>query len=433
MFDSLQICDKIFINPHYICVSMIEDFQIITITHNDLNVDEIGYFVITHKDQEHLKERLFQIKEKFNIDELMYLSTCNRVSFIMFKESAWSPNYLIDFFKEVNPELSEENLHALNRFAKVYEGESAVKHIFEVASSVDSMVVGEREIFRQFRNAYKWCAENGLTGDNLRLLEKHTVSTAKEVYSKTKIGEKPLSIVFLAVQKLMAFQANKDARIIMIGAGETNTLMSKFLHKQGYTNAVIFNRNLDNALEISKLLNAPAYHLSEMSQYDKGFDVMIVTTSSTYSIIDMPLYQSLLNKEMGKKVIIDLSVPRNVDEEVISHFDTYYVGIEQLRVMAEENLEFRKKEVINARHVIKEKLKSFKTIFQQRKIERAMQQVPIEVRAIKEKAISTVFSKELANLDQTSQSIVIQMMDYMEKKCVSIPMKLARESILPGK
>ncbi|HMQ07029.1 MAG TPA: glutamyl-tRNA reductase [Saprospiraceae bacterium] len=409
---------------------MISDYKILTITHHDLNVDEIRYFVIQNNGKEELTEKLKDLAHHFEIDELVYLSTCNRITFLMYRQKSWTRDQIKLFFKAVNPGLSHDHQEALHRFVRVYEGEEAVRHIFEVASSIDSMVVGEREIFKQYKVAFQNSKEIGLTGDNLRLLDKYTTASAKQVYSNSRIGEKPLSITYLAMLRLMEFYPNTSSRIVMVGAGETNQLMARFLKKKGYTQAVVFNRSLDNAREITKIFDAPAYHLSELHAYDQGFDILITTTGSTSSIIDIGIYQSLLNKETSKKLIIDLSVPRNVDDEVVNTFPLQYVGIEELRTLAEANLSFRKNEVSKARELIMEKLKQFIQVYQQRKMEIAMQRVPEEIRAVKEKALNSVFGKELSEMDAASQSVIFQMMDYMERKCISIPMKLARKSVV---
>ena len=253
-------------------MNMLDNYKILTITHHNLNVDEIGHFVVHHEGSEDLKYKLTLLREKARLEELIYLSTCNRVSFICYSNEEFDVEYVKDFFRIVNPELGEDKLKKISKFVDVYHGSKAVSHIYEVASSMDSLVVGEREIFRQFREAYKRCNEFDLVGDNLRMLENSTVKAAKEVYEKTKIGEKPLSIVSLAVQSLLNTGIDKDARLLIVGAGETNTLFAKFLKKHDFRNVRVFNRSLDNAAHLVEMLDAKSYHLSELSTYTQGFD-----------------------------------------------------------------------------------------------------------------------------------------------------------------
>jgi len=392
-------------------------------------VDEIGHFVIKNEGKEDLSAKLNALKSNAKLEEIIYLSTCNRVSFICYSNEEFDSDYVKTFFQFVNPILEEDKLKKISKFVDVYHGSKAVNHLFEVASSMDSLVVGEREIFRQFREAYQQSLKFGLIADNLRMLENATVKAAKEVYDKTKIGEKPLSIVSLAVQSLLAQNVAKNARLLIVGAGETNTLFAKFLKKYKFTDVSIFNRSLDNAAHLVELLDATAYHLSELATFSRGFDVMIVCTASTSAIIDAQIYRNLVQKENSKKIVIDLSVPNNVAADVVDSFDMHYIDIEQLRSLSKVNLDFRKKEVHAARILLKNQLLAFNNQFQQRQIEKALNTVPSEIRQIKERAITKVYNKKIAALDSNAQSLILEMMDYMEKKCISVPMSVAKKLV----
>lgn len=408
---------------------MLDNYKILTITHHNLNVDEIGNFVVHHEGKDDLKTKLFNLKNECQLEELIYLSTCNRVSFICYSNEEFDIDYIKNFFKIVNPQLGEDKLKKISKFVDIYNGSQAVNHLYEVASSMDSLVVGEREIFRQFREAYKQSLGFGLVGDNLRMLENSTVKAAKEVYDKTKIGEKPLSIVSLAVKSLLDSGITKDARLLIVGAGETNTLFAKFLKKYDFTNVSIFNRSLDNAAHLVELLDAKAYHLSELDSYSQGFDAMIVCTGATTSIIDSKIYRNLLQKDSDTKMVIDLSVPNNVDSSVVEGFDMNYVDIEQLRHLSTENLEFRKTEVQAAKGLLKNQLLNFNNNFQQRQLEKALNIVPKEIKEIKERAIQKVYKKQIELLDENAQALIAEMMNYMEKKCISVPMRAAKKLV----
>lgn len=410
-------------------MNLLDNYKILTITHHNLNVDEIGNFVVHHEGKDDLKSKLIQLKEQTRLEELIYLSTCNRVSFICYSNEEFDIDFIKGFFRTVNPGLEEIKLKKISKFVDVYQGSNAISHLYEVASSMDSLVVGEREIFRQFREAYKQSLNFGLVGDNLRLLENTTVKAAKEVYDKTKIGEKPLSIVSLAVKSLLDTGISKDARLLIVGAGETNTLFAKFLKKYGFTNVSIFNRSLDNAAHLVDLLDAEAYHLSELSLYNKGFDAMIVCTGATASIIDPSIYRNLLQKEEDPKLVIDLSVPNNVDASVVEGFEMNYIDIEQLRKLSTENLEFRKTEVHAAKSLLKKQLLNFNNYFQQRQLEKVLKVVPEEIKEIKERALQSVYKKQIEALDENAQALISEMMNYMEKKCIGVPMRAAKKLV----
>ncbi len=408
---------------------MLSKYHIVTITHRNLDVEDLGQFILPENDESELKSRLESLKEKFDIEEIVYLATCNRVSFMMYGDAFLNDNFIYDFFNKINPDAMAKIGDNASKFVQFYSGLDAVDHLFEVASSVDSLVVGEREIFRQFRKAYEFSRTNHLVADNFRILEKYTVKTAKEVYDKTKIGEKPLSIVSLAIQKLLQTQREKSSRILLVGAGETNRLVGKFLKKHGFNNIQIFNRSLDNAKSLADYLNADSHHLSELKNYSGGFDIMIVCTGANDPVINEENYQNLVQSESDKKLLIDLSVPRNIDELVVRQNNTEYISIDSLRTIAHANLQDRKKEIVEAQKIIKANLESFSKIYQQRLIERALSEVPVEIRAVKERAINNVYKDNIDQLDESTRNLVLEMMDYMEKKCISVPMRLAKEVV----
>ena len=406
---------------------MIDNFHIITLTHQTINVDQIGHFVVKHQTKDELKNKLTMVKNQFDIDEIVYLSTCNRVSYILHRDIELEDDFLKKFFHCINTELSEDRLNKLSKFVRLHSGIKAINHLFELSASIDSLVVGEREIFRQYREAYDQSVQWKLAGDHLRMLDKYTVTTAKEIYANTKIGEKPLSIVSLAIKRMLNINPDPTQRVLLVGAGETNRLVGKFLKKYDFTDITIFNRSLDNAKELSAKIGATAYHISELSSYDKGFDIMVVCTGSTESIISQDIYSQLIIRDESKKIVIDLSVPHNVDEAVQSGFDMHYVNIEELRTLAEQNLEHRKNEIGSAKKIIKSRLFEFQKVYQQRQIEKAFHKIPQEMKAIKERAVNSVYAKQLDALDDDAKALVLEMMNYMEKKCVSVPMKVAKE------
>ncbi len=411
--------------------SMLNQYKIITVTHRRIDLREIVDYVVHPEEGHTLEERLAEIKEQFRLEELMYLATCNRVVYLF-----WSNQESLDevfagrFLQAANPKLSSDALDRLGDVVHLLEGEEAISHLLEVAASIDSLVVGERQILGQLREAYQTCHDNGLAGDRIRLLLQHVVRAAKSVYSHTRIGAKPVSIVSLAIQRLKRAQLPKDARILLIGAGSTNQLVGKFLEKNKFLRVTVFNRTLDKARQLAGQFSGAAHPLSELRSYTGGFDCIIVCTGARQPVITPEIYERLLQGERNCKVVIDLSVPHNVDPRVVEQFDTHYIEIEGLRSLAKENLAFREREVSEARALLQVFLEEFPIIYNQRRLEIAMRQVPEEIKAIRSRAVNEVFRKEVDQLDASSRELIERMMAYMEKKCIGIPMKAARKAIL---
>ena len=406
---------------------MIQHFKIITVTHQHLNVEDIAQFAIHSDELSSNEDKLDFLSQLLSTKEIVYLNTCNRVSYIFHGDIALNKDFLVSFFTQINPKMSEQKLAGILKYIQCLEGQSAIDHLFKVASSMESMVVGEREIFRQLRESFNVSNKLGYIGDHIRLLERHFVTTAKEVYANTAIGENPVSIVSLAMNKFLERIEDREARILLIGAGETNTLVGKFLSKYQFTNITIFNRSLDNASNLRQFLGAEAYHLSELKEYNKGFDAIFICTASSKPIINNDIYRSLLQRDEGEKTIVDLSVPHNVEHNVMLENKTHYIDIEQLRVLAEHNLNLRKGELSKAKKITDKCLNEFSTAVQNRQIERMLTFIPKEIQQVKKHALENVFKQKIETLDPEAKLLINEMMDYMAKKSVAIPMKLAKQ------
>eukprot|EP00746_Dinoflagellata_sp_MGD_P131232 gnl/MRDRNA2_/MRDRNA2_65037_c0_seq1.p1 gnl/MRDRNA2_/MRDRNA2_65037_c0~~gnl/MRDRNA2_/MRDRNA2_65037_c0_seq1.p1 ORF type:complete len:368 (+),score=30.12 gnl/MRDRNA2_/MRDRNA2_65037_c0_seq1:166-1269(+) len=363
----------------------------------------------------------------------MYLSTCNRVEFHIVTTQKAEDHFLTQFLMAFNKLFTTEEILRLKKAAEVWEGTQAVKHSFKVASSLDSMVVGEREIITQFRNAYDTSRAFGLTGDTIRLVVKHTVETAKRVYTETNIARNPVSVVSLAYREMIKLNVRLDGKILVVGAGKTNKAMCDFLFKHGYKDFVVFNRSVKNAEILAKAINGEAYPLSEIANYKEGFDAIITCTAAEEQLITQSLYSQLLQGDNSHKVVIDLAVPHDFDEQIAEEHKVTMIQVKTLRSIAEKNLKAREKEMENCEAIVNEKVEDFIKIHRQRQIELAMQEVPNKVKEIHEKALSEVFAKDIEQLDDSSKAILDRVLAYVEKKYISVPMKMAREIILEEK
>jgi glutamyl-tRNA reductase len=405
----------------------VHSLKIIALTHKNLGLEEIGKL---HLDDAHQETVLGALKINFGFEELMYLSTCNRVEFILKTDLELSHSFLEHYFSFFNSSFSADFVSVLAKNAQVFEGDEALDHLFKVASSIDSLVVGEREIITQVRKAYENCNLLGLTGDTIRLAIKQTIETAKDIYTNTAIARNPVSVVSLAYRKLRELGIKNEARFIIVGAGETNTTMSKYLQKHQYANFAIFNRTLEKAELLAKELGGNAYPLSQLADYKNGFDVIVTCTGSSEPVITKDIYASLLAGDDSRKVVIDLAIPADLDPEVLKHYDVNLIAVNNLREIAKENLQQREKELDACAVIIAEKIAEFKQLLKERKVELAFGEIPKQVKAIKETAMNEVFAKDISNLDQNSREVLDKVLSYMEKKYNAVTMKTAKEVLL---
>jgi len=306
----------------------------------------------------------------------------------------------------------------------------AIEHILQVASSIDSMIVGEREIITQVRNAFDASKEMGITGDFIRVVMRHTVETAKRVYTETSIANKPVSVVALAYHTLRDMDISLDARVLMIGAGMTNSNMAKFLRKHGFKNFTVFNRTVEKAELLAKDLHGSGYGLDMLQTFDKGFDIIITCTGSEAPIITPEIYTHLLQGEKTKKVVIDIAIPHDLDAEIVKNNPITHISIDYLQKISDRNFLERSKEIVHVEQILSDAVESFMYIHKMRQVEIAMREVPNMVKDIRATAVNEVFKKELQTLDDDSREVLDKIIGYMEKKYMSMPMKLAKEIML---
>jgi len=410
--------------------SELKNIKIIAFTHQSFDLDTIGKF---HIPDDLLQPMLTAIKAEMNWDELVYLTTCNRVEFLFGADHEVDIAYLKKFVNVLKPDLRGKELTDVLNNAQVFEGTKAITHLFNVASSLDSLVVGEREIITQVRNAYEKCKELGLTGDLLRLVIKKTIQSAKEVYSSTDIAKNPVSVVSLAYRKLKELNAGLSSKILIVGAGQTNTSMARYLKKHGFTDLTVFSRTLAKAEVLAGELNGEAYELTSLASYRKGFDVIISCTGSSEHIITKANYINLLNGDQNKKIVIDLAIPNDFDTTILDDFTVNLIAINNLKDIAEQNLKERRSELAACRQIITRNVQEFASLLKERQIELAMRRIPEAVKEIRKTALNGVFAKDLEKLDASSRETLEKVLSYVEKKYISVPMKLAKEVMLNQK
>lgn len=406
-----------------------EKLQVIAFTHHNLSLEEIGKL---HIEAGEYTSVLPALKETLKAEELMYLSTCNRVELILKTDQTAEQNIqdFLTFMKSRTATITES---LYTEYARVLEGLGAVRHLFEVTASLDSMVVGEREIITQVRKAFEDSKEAGTTGDTIRLLVQKAIESGKAVFTQTNISARPVSVVSLAYRMLRDMNLPLDARVVMIGAGQTNKTMARFLHKHGFNNVHLFNRTLENARKLAEEVNGTAHSLDELDDHTSGVDLLVTCTGSALPLIDEQRFDRLRNGKTGNVVIVDLAIPADVADEVSSHKDVRYIGVESLKEIAERNMKERETEVTACKDILDLRLDDFIEAWEERKIELAMKGVPVEVKAIRKNAIEKVFAGDLEKLDIESREVLEKVIEYMEKKYISVPMKMAREIILDQK
>lgn len=433
-------------------------YKLLTVTHKSVPLSQLGQFYIARKSsqdavsgkleagqiqecdssvdgfsEESAKwQRLEALKAEFSFEDLFYMETCNRVIYFFTSEEDVDADFLTNFFSFVNPVLGEAQPHILQEHVKVFEGHTSLRHLFEVATSLDSLVIGEREILGQLRSAYESCWDKGLIGDMLRIAFKFAIPAAKEVYTETRIAEKPVSVVSLAARRIRDSRIPKDARIALVGAGQTMQLMGKFLSGFGFTNFQVFNRSFERAEILAEELKGSAHTLAdfEKASQEHGLDVIATCTGSIEPVITESAFDrwNSLPRQLEKPLVVDLAVPADVERSLSESNKLRYLDLEELRDLAEKNLQFRREEVSKARKIVERRVSDFERVFRDRQIERVFSSLPADMKSLRSRAVDSVFREEVDAMDEQSRETMDRVLDYLEKKFVGLPIAKAKKA-----
>ncbi len=298
------------------------------------------------------------LKNSPDIKENIILSTCNRVEIYAGVRDLDSgtesiKSFLADFHK-VPKEPLEKALY-------IYKGPNAVRHIFRVASSLDSMVVGEPQILGQLKDAFDFALNNKTTGVFLNKLMKKSVSVAKRVRTETKIAESAVSISFAAVELAKKiFDDLPTKSFMLIGAGEMAELAAKHLINNGVKNVLVTNRTYERAEELAREFNGKAIKFDDFIQELQNSDIVICSTGApNYILMKERLHQTMKNRKQKPMFLIDISVPRNLDPEINNLDNVYLYDIDDLQGVVDLNIQERSKEAEKAEKIVNLEVESF--------------------------------------------------------------------------
>lgn len=402
------------------------NLRAISLNHHHFPLETIGSFAIP---REELQTRLDAAKEEFQMSELMYLGTCNRVEVVFNVSHFVCSGFTQKLLSFLFPNHDQSFIKGVSQKAQRFNGEETADHIFRVAASLDSLIIGEREIITQLRNAYEECEKMKLTGDSLRMLNQHAIRIAKDVYTHTNLSKKPVSIVSIAWKLFQEKHPDLNTKIVLVGAGQIVTNFAKFLAENGYTKVVVYNRTLENAQGIAKSFNTDALPLSEFKNNRLDFDALVVCTGSTEVVVTNEMFGDMcLSKK--HRTVIDLALPANVDIEISKSEDVTFIDMLAVQREVQKNISYREEALTDCVAIIEKGKNEFKKLFQERSIERAMSEIPHAIKEIRQTAVESVFSKELAELSEQDRELVDKIIGYMEKKYISVPMKLAKSVLL---
>jgi glutamyl-tRNA reductase len=294
-------------------------------------------------------------KNKPKNNEIIILSTCNRTE--IYSYSDYSSEDIVALLPKHNGITKAD----INSYTYEHEGDEAARHIMRVASGLDSMVLGEPQIFGQLKTALKTASEYKTAGSTLKRLMQHAFLTAKKVRTQTGIGSNPVSVAFAAVNLAKQIFSNLESKTaLLIGAGETIELVGKHLKRANIGKVIIANRNVEKATLLAEEFNGVGISLQEIGEYLPDADIVISSTAAPMPIIGKGTVEGALKKRKHKPIfMVDIAVPRDIEAEVGDLDDIYLYTVDDLKSVIEDNLKSRQDAAAQGELMIDEEVENF--------------------------------------------------------------------------
>lgn len=292
---------------------------------------------------------LNEVREHARLREVAILSTCNRTELYCSAE-AQDSGHLLGWLSRYHALPVDQ----ITRCAYEFWNDAAVRHLMRVASGLDSMVLGEPQILGQLKSAYAVAQEARTVGPELGRLFQHTFSAAKQIRTDTGIGANPVSVAFAAVKLAKhIFSDLKKTTVLLIGAGETIELVARHLAEQGVKSMIVANRTLSRANALAEEFKGRSVTLGDIPLVLPQADIVISSTASPLPILGKGAVEHALKIRKRKPMfMMDIAVPRDIEEEVAELADVYLYTVDDLQQVVDENRRQRQEAAAQAESLV---------------------------------------------------------------------------------
>ena len=395
---------------------------------------QIHLFGLSHKTAE------VEIREKFALTgfnpvamemvskdgpvyETLVLSTCNRVEILCVGNQ--DQEQVKDKVLENWAGFCGAEKDLLNRHIYHYTDREAVRHLFTVAASLDSMVLGEPQILGQLKDAYRKAVEERSTGVIINRMMHKSFSSAKRTRSETAVSSSAVSISYAAVELAKKIFGELDThKAMLIGAGEMAELAALHLLNQGLKEIMVANRTLERARELARRFGGQAMCLEDIFDYLHHIDIIISSTGSTSAIIRARDVREVLKKRKHRPMFfIDIAVPRDIDPDVNQLDNVYLYDIDDLQEVVEENLAGRREEAQKAGEIVEQEVDKFEKWLKSLDLSPTIVDLLNKGETIARKEVR----KSLRNLPPDADERTVQTMEHLAESLVG---KLYHEPIV---
>jgi glutamyl-tRNA reductase len=302
---------------------------------------------------------LRELKNRFREAEFVLLSTCNRVelycaSKISDEVTAEDLAEFLSDFHNISIEKFQESLYA-------HENEDSVRHLLMVASSLDSMVVGEAQIIAQVKESYQLACTAKSTGKILNRLFHYAFATSKKIYTITSISTGRVSVAGVAVELAMQLFADiSSAKVVVIGAGEMGELLVQHLLHVGCKNITVINRSYERGKNMAEQYGISVEKWEEIENQLIGANIAIASAAVQDYLFRKATFKKIMNSRRGKTLlVIDIAVPRNFEPSINKMDDVYLYSVDDLSEVVERNRKAREQDIAKGVHIVQKNVSDF--------------------------------------------------------------------------
>ena len=362
-----------------------------------------------------IRRGLENLTDYDGLNEAIILSTCNRTEIYSVCADGCEDSAK-NFLKDLIGGDAEKFLYN-------YGGENCIRHLFEVAASLDSQIIGEGQILSQVKEAYSIAKNLDATGTILNTLFHKAITVGKIIRTETKIAYNSVSVssaaVELAEKKLNGLQGKK---FLIFGAGKMAQLTAQHLIAHGAEKIFVANRHLERAEEMAKKIGGEAVAWEDALQKADKIDVIVTSTGAPHYVIKFWQTQQLMTRRNGREIFfIDIAVPRDVDPEVSKIKGVTLYNIDDLETVVENNFQARREEAKAAEKIIDEFVAATLERFKYLRFQPLMADLSKRAEKIREREIKRVSGK-FSNFDDEDKKLVEQMTKMIVRKLLRLPM-----------
>ncbi len=368
---------------------------------------------------------LAKMRDAAPLKESLFISTCNRIEALCTTDDPEAAEGIIIKLMSESSGVSEEEIKS--HMYSFYDME-AVKHVFRVASSLDSMVVGEPQILGQVKDAYRLAAlQEKTAGVILNRLMHKTFHVAKRVRSETGISETAVSISYAAVELAKKIFHTLDERSAMlVGAGEMAELAAKHLLKHGVKDLIVANRSFERAVGLAESIGGKAVLIDEMESQLVSADIVISSTAATSYVITADMIKKTARKRKNRALfLIDIAVPRDIEPKVNNLENVFLYDIDDLREVVNENSSQRMQEAVAAERIVEEEVLKFENWLRTLDVVPAIVLLKEKIEDIRKAEIKKSLPA-LGNLTQEQINIIETLTTSMTEKIINDPILMLK-------